>query len=78
MPARFWLLAGIALADQPGADWITKEQVTQKLIVAGYTSITGLEADDGRWKGKGIKNGTIMEFQVDPHSGTQTKEEIDN
>lgn len=36
--------ASIALADQPGADWITKEQVTQKLTAAGYTNITGLEA----------------------------------
>jgi hypothetical protein len=69
---------GIALADQPGADWITKEQVTQKLTAAGYTSITGLEADDGHWEGKGVKNGKIMEFHVDPHSGALTKEKIDD
>jgi hypothetical protein len=70
--------ASIALADQPGADWITKEQVTQKLTAAGYTNITGLEADDGHWEGKGVKNGKIMEFHVDPHSGALTKEKIDD
>jgi hypothetical protein len=70
--------ASIVLADQPGADWITKEQVTQKLTAAGYTNITGLEADDGHWEGKGVKNGKIMEFHVDPHSGALTKEKIDD
>ena len=69
---------GMTLADQPGADWISKEQVTQKLTAAGYTHITGLKADDGRWEGKGVKNGKIMEFHVDPHSGALTKEEIDD
>jgi hypothetical protein len=69
---------GLALADQPGADWMTKEQVTQKLTAAGYTNITELEADDGHWEGKGVKNGKIMEFHVDPHSGALTKEEVDH
>lgn len=69
---------GMTLADQPGTDWITQEQVTQKLTAAGYTNITGLKADDGHWEGKGVKNGKIMEFHVDPHSGALTKEEIDD
>ncbi len=69
---------GMTLADQPGADWITKEQVTQKLTAAGYTNITGLKADDGHWEGKGVKNDKIMEFHVDPRSGALTKEEIDD
>ena len=45
---------------------------------AGYTNITGLKADDGHWEGKGVKNGKIMEFHVDPRSGALTKEEIDD
>ena len=71
-------IAGSASADQPGSDWMTKEQVMQKLSTAGYTNITGLEADDGHWEGKGTKNGKIMEFHVDPHTGALTKEEIDD
>jgi hypothetical protein len=70
--------AGAALADQPGADWITKEQVMQKLTAAGYTNVTGLEADDGHWEGKCVKNGKIMEFHVDPKSGALTKEKLDD
>jgi hypothetical protein len=70
--------AGVALADQPGADWITRDQVTQKLTAAGYTHITGLKADDGRWEGKGVKNGKIMKFHVDPRSGALTREKLDD
>jgi hypothetical protein len=63
-------VAGSALAladhDVPGADWISKDQVLQKVEAAGYTSIAGLKADDGYWEGKGIKNGKITEFHIDP------------
>jgi hypothetical protein len=74
------LAAAPALADrdQPGADWIPKDQVTKTLEAAGYTNITGLEADDDHWEGKGVKNGKITEFHVDPHSGAITKEEIEH
>jgi predicted aspartyl protease len=71
-------IARHASADQPGSDWMTKEQVMQKLSAAGYSNVTGLEADDGHWEGKGTKNGKIMEFHVDPHSGALTKEEVDD
>jgi hypothetical protein len=74
-------LAGSAAAladnDIPGTDWMPKDQVIQKLETAGYTNITGLQADDGHWEGKGVKNGKITEFHVDPHSGALLKEEID-
>jgi predicted aspartyl protease len=71
------LMAGSAVtfAEQPGSDWMTREQVMKKLEAAGYTSITELEADDGHWEGEGVKNGMAMEFHVDPHSGALTKEE---
>ncbi len=78
----FLLLLGgtpaFAEHDQPGADWMTRQQVTQKLRAAGYTSITELEADDGHWEGEGVKNGKIMDFHVDPHTGSFIKEEPDN
>lgn len=70
-------MADLALADQPGTDWLPKAEVIKKLEAAGYSNITGLEADDGHWEGKGVKNGTIMEFHVDAHTGALTKEEVD-
>jgi hypothetical protein len=73
------LLAGLtaapALADQPGADWISIEQVKSKLMAAGYSSISEIEADDGHWEGEGMKNGQKHEFHVDPHTGAITKDE---
>lgn len=70
---------GLALAggDKPGADWMPADQVRQKLMDAGYTSITELEADDGHWEGEGLKNGVKMEFHVDPKTGAITKEQPD-
>ena len=49
-----------AFADQPGADWMPADQVKQKLMATGYTSITEFEADDGHWEGEGVKNGVTM------------------
>lgn len=72
--------AGSVLADNdvPGADWMPQAEVMKKLQAAGYTNVTGLHADDGYWEGKGVKDGKIMEFHVDPHSGAFTKQEVDN
>ena len=67
----------MAKKDRPGADWIPAEQVKQKLMDAGYSSITELEADDGHWEGEGMKNGVKMEFHVDPKTGAITKEKPD-
>lgn len=80
--------AGLALAlahttlafakeDKPGADWMTKEQVMQRLKAAGYSDVRKLEADDGHWEGKGMKDGKMLEFHVDPHTGAFTKEAPD-
>jgi hypothetical protein len=69
---------GAASADQPGPDWMSIEQVMQKLRAAGYGEISELEADDGHWEGKGVKGGKRLEFHVDPHSGAITKEKPDD
>jgi hypothetical protein len=73
-------LGGAALAkkEQPGPDWMPADQVKQKLMDAGYSSITELEADDGHWEGEGLKNGVKMEFHVDPRTGAITKEQPDD
>jgi hypothetical protein len=77
--AAFLAQAGTAMArDQPGADWISMEQAMQKATAAGYTNVTGLKADDGRWEGKGVKNGKIMKFHLDPRTGAVTREKIDD
>jgi hypothetical protein len=62
-------LHGVALADQPGPDWMPLDQVKQKLMSSGYTSITKIEADDGHWDGEGLKNGKAMQFDLDPKTG---------
>jgi len=72
--------AGPALAkrDVPGPDWMSVEQVRQKLQEAGDTSVSKVKADDGHWEGEGLKNGVKMEFHVDPRTGAITKEKPDD
>jgi hypothetical protein len=74
----FCAVTSSAMADQPGADWMSKAQVVAKLKASGYESVTKLKGDDGYWEGKGVKNGKVMEFHVDPHTGSVTKEEVDD
>jgi hypothetical protein len=66
---------GSAFADTPGADWMSVEQAKAKLMAAGYSNVTEIEADDGHYEGKGTKDGTVHEFHVDPHTGAITKDE---
>ena len=70
-------LAGYALADTPGKDWMPADQVIQKLMSEGYTSISEIEADDGHWEGEGIKNGVKMEFHADAKTGAIISEKPD-
>ena len=65
-------------ADQPGPDWMTAQQVIEQVLKSGYTQVTKLEADDGRWEGEGIKNGQKMDFHADPKTGVITSEELDD
>lgn len=76
-------LAGSAFAEKgpdgkPGADWMPKEQLLQKLEAAGYSNLKGLEADDGHWEGEGTKNGAKMEFRADPRTGELLSEKLDH
>ena len=67
-----------AKADQPGPDWMPAQQVIEKVLKSGYTQVTQLEADDGRWEGEGIKNGQKMDFHADPKTGVITFEKLDD
>ena len=69
---------GTAMADQPGADWMPAQQVIEKALKSGYTQVTKLEADDGRWEGEGIKNGQKMDFHADPRTGVINFEKPDD
>jgi hypothetical protein len=67
-----------ASAELPGADWLTMDQAIEKLKAAGYISVSELEADDGRWEGKGVKDGKTLEFHLDPKSGAISNEHLDD
>jgi len=71
-----WMIGPLAHAsvDEPGSDWMPREQIRQKLFEAGYTEITELEADDGHWEGEGVKGGKRVEFHLDPNSGAVLSE----
>lgn len=58
-----------AFADKAGADWMPKEKVVQKLAAHGLTGVSGMDADDGHWEGDAIRNGKIVEFHADAHTG---------
>lgn len=64
--------ATVASADQPGRDWMSKSAVKQQMEAQGYSGIL-MEADDGRWEGEAIKDGRIVKFHADPHTGRITK-----
>jgi hypothetical protein len=71
-------VVNLARADQPGPDWMPMEQVKSKVLQSGYSQVTKLEADDGRWEGEGVKNGQKMEFHADPKTGLIVSEKLDD
>jgi hypothetical protein len=54
------------------------EQVKAQILRSGYSQVTKLEADDGRWEGEGIKNGQKMDFHADPKTGVIVSEKLDD
>lgn len=73
------LAPSLAWAERPGDDWITMTKAEQILESAGYKLITKIEADDGHWEGKGLKeDGQRYKFRVDPHTGEITRDKRDN
>jgi uncharacterized membrane protein YkoI len=72
------LASSFARADQPGADWMKADQVTQKLTAKGYTNFSKVEADDGHWELEADLKGIRYDLHVDPKTGEVTKSEPDN
>ncbi|AUO23812.1 PepSY domain-containing protein [Pseudomonas sp. P7758] len=74
------LSAGAALADKPGAGWITIEKAIETAKgKAGYVEIYKIEADnDGYWEGEGRKaDGVVYEFRIDGESGNVLRDQKD-
>lgn len=71
-------LSGPVLAEHVGQGWISIEQATEKAKAAGYTEISKIKADDGRWEGAGVKNGQRLEFHMDPTTGAISHEHPDD
>lgn len=65
-----------AFADEPGKDWISREEASASLLKRGY-KVTKIEADDGHWEGEAVRKGLRYEFHVDPRTGRITKLERD-
>lgn len=72
--------AGTALADRPGAGWITIEKAIEIVKTkAGYVEVYEIEADNnGYWKGEGRKaDGVVYEFRIDGASGNVFRDQKD-
>jgi uncharacterized membrane protein YkoI len=70
--------SGVALADKPGADWITLEQAVEKAKGSGYTAVHAIEVDGDHWEGEGMKaDGKVWEFKIDGKSGEVTRDKED-
>jgi hypothetical protein len=70
--------ANLAKAYQPGPDWMPAQQVIENVLKSGYTQLSKIEAEHGRWEGEGIKDGKQMDFHVDPKTGVITSEKLDD
>lgn len=76
--AVFGTASGLALADKPGADWITLEKAVENAKAAGYTLLHSIEADDDYWEGEGMKaDGKVWEFRIDGKSGEVIRDQED-
>lgn len=73
------MTAGLALADKPGAGWITIEKAIETAKSKGYTEVWSIEADDnGYWEGEGRKaDGVVYEFRIDGQSGNVLRDQKD-
>ena len=61
-----------ALADKPGRDWMSLDVAYKHLTEAGYRNAAEMEADDGYWEAKAMKDGAWFDVKIDPRSGAVT------
>ena len=66
--------SGVALAGQPGGDWLSRVQVTQKLAAQGFGHVSELAAVHGHWEGEAVQHGQIVKFHANAQTGQVTFE----
>ncbi len=67
--------SGAALAgDKPPSDSKRLSEIVLILEKAGYHPISEIEFDDGHWEVDAYQNGEKIEVNVDPKTGTITKD----
>ena len=71
--AIFLGAASIVCAEPTLSYWISQNALTRQLEEQGYSEIE-VTAVGGRWEGQAVKDGKIIEFHADPHTGVITKE----
>lgn len=69
------LSTGVAVADQPGPNWLSMDAVIKILNNEGYSVVTELEADDGHWEADASKDGKVYEIHIEPKTGKVIKVE---
>jgi hypothetical protein len=69
------LSASVAVADQPGSDWLSADAVIKILNNEGYSIVTELEADDGYWEADASKDGKVYQIHIEPKTGKLIKVE---
>lgn len=69
--------AGFAYADEPGKDWVPKDQVMKTLQEAGFTDVKDITAEDGHWETDATIDGKMWDVDIDPHTGKISKVEKD-
>lgn len=72
------LLAGAAVAEQPGPGWLSMDVVIKILNNEGYSVVTELEADDGHWEADASKDGKVYKIHIEPKTGKLIKVEPKN
>lgn len=77
------MTTGLALADRPGAGWISIEKAIETVKAKGYVEVYKIEAEAekdnaGYWEGEGRKaDGLEYEFRIDAVSGNVVKDQKD-
>ncbi len=65
--------APIVRAEETLSYWISQNALTRQMEEQGYSEVEVTEID-GRWEGSAVKDGNIIAFHADPHTGVITRE----
>lgn len=81
--AALVLSAGIAMADQPGPNHITRDAAIKVVTDAGYNTVTDVDFDndkpDGEWELEALDStGKKFDIEVNATTGKIIKAELDD